>query len=176
MSIWELIQLLFKKMGDKEVILKQLQTIWHIPNLLKVVLITSLIIGSIYFGYSKIYTYELESIKTEINNINTKLIDNLYNTEYQDDMFYMYESLISIEQLIQYLYAEEQLHLKLLQHEFEVNHPNADIIDDIQSVMRRNDNNYKYYMNEFHRALKKLNPEIYKQFNDSLQLMNKQQF
>lgn len=170
MSLLEIIQLLFKKLGDKDVIIKQLQSIWHIPGFLKIIFITSLVLGTIYFGYSKIYTYEIESIKEEINNINVKLIDNLYNTQYQNDMFYMFESLMTAEALIRYIYSEQQLQLQLLQRQFQRNHPDDPILLDITEIINRNNNTYKYYINEFNRSLQKCNPDIYKQLHDTLQI------
>jgi len=63
MYILDIIKLLFTKIGDKETVKKYLDYLVKIPKGLKQLLIIVLTIGIIYYGFSKIYTYELNIIK-----------------------------------------------------------------------------------------------------------------
>lgn len=95
---------------------------------MKVIFITTLIIGSIYFGYSRIYTYQINEIKTELDTINAKIENTLTGNTYEDDMYYMFEAILSLEQLISYRYTEENLELKIIRQQMIRNHPNDPII------------------------------------------------
>lgn len=168
MTILEILSILFKKIGDKSSIMKGIKNFWNMPQLLKVIFITTLIIGSIYFGYSRIYTYQINEIKTELDTINSKIENTLTGNTYEDDMYYMFEAILSLEQLISYRYKEENLELKILRQQMIRNHPNDPIIQDIDNMIQRNKTNLQYYKTEFKRSLYKCNPKIYRNLKDSI--------
>ena len=168
MSILDLFTLLFKKLGDKTAISQFFQSLWKIPGLLKAFLIASLVIGAIYFGYTRIYIHELDELKTELLLLKEHLNMSIHSDVYHSDLFYMFEALIAQEYMLQYVYAEEQEHLNLLFKEFKINHPDAHIISDIEEIMRRNNNNFRYYDTQFKKSLYKCNPEIYNELYDTI--------
>lgn len=170
MSILEIFTMLFKKLGDKQQITQLFHSLWKIPGFLKAFLIASLLLGAIYFGYSRIYTYELTELKTELIELKNQLQRSIYTEDYHSDMFYLFEALIAQEYMLQYVYSEEQLHLNLLYKQMMRNHPDDPFINDIEEIMRRNDNNFKYYDQQFKKSLYKCNPEIYKQLYDTISI------
>ena len=170
MSILEIFTMLFKKLGDKQQITQFFHSLWKIPGLLKAFLIASLLLGAIYLGYSRIYTYELTELKTELLDLKNQLQQSIYTDEYHTDMFYLFEALIAQEYMLQYVYAEEQEHLSLLYKEFKVNHPDAHMIGNIEEIMQRNNNNFRYHDAQFKKSLYKCNPELYKQLYDTISI------
>lgn len=168
MTLLEIIALLFKKIGDKSSIMKGIKNFWNMPQLLKIVFITTLIIGSIYFGYSRIYTYQINEIKIELDDINSKIKNNLTDNAYEDDMYYIFEAILSLEHLITYRYQEEYMELNVLKQQMLRNHPNDPMIQDIDNMIQRNNTNLRYYRTEFKRSLYKCNPKIYMSLHDSI--------
>lgn len=63
MNIIEILKLLFTNIGDTETIHSLFESISRIPKVLKNFLIIVLVIGGIYFGYSKFCTYEIDGLK-----------------------------------------------------------------------------------------------------------------
>ena len=63
MNIIQFLELLFKKIGDADSIHAALDSISKIPKVLKIFLTIVLVIGGIYFGYSKSCIYDINGLK-----------------------------------------------------------------------------------------------------------------
>ena len=153
MTLFEFIKLLFTKLGDKESIKKFFDSLVKMPRFLKRLLIVVLILGLVYFGFSKIYTYELEKLKIELLDIKEKLSSNVTIDEYSSDIFYLMEAIKISESVTKYMHQQEQLQLQLIKNYIQKYHPNDPIIYDIESMENRNEVNFTYYDKEFFKIL-----------------------
>ncbi len=63
MNSIEILKLLFTKIGDTESIHSLFESISKIPKVLKIFLTIVLVIGGIYFGYSKSCIYDINGLK-----------------------------------------------------------------------------------------------------------------
>lgn len=77
MNILEILKLLFTKIGDAESIHAVFDSISKIPNSLKKALIIVLVLGGIYFNYSKLYTYEINGLKQDVIELRTVVSNNV---------------------------------------------------------------------------------------------------
>lgn len=165
MYILDIIKLLFTKIGDKETVKKYLDYLVKIPKGLKQLLIIVLTIGIIYYGFSKIYTYELNIIKQDLQNIKIKLSTSIN----ENDMFYLMEAIKTTESLAKYINEQEQLQLQLIKRHVNKHYPGDAIIYDIEAMEKRNEEYFGYYDTEFYKILNKCkNKYLETGFSDSI--------
>ena len=78
MYIFQILSYFFKKVGDQEAIKEFIDQLFKIPKALRNLLGIVILLGVIYFSYSKIYTNELDQylIQGYIKGPSQKSIDN----------------------------------------------------------------------------------------------------
>ena len=113
MNIIQFLTLLFKKIGDADSIHAALESISKIPKALGIALITIVLLGGVYFGYSKLYTYEVDGLKQEVMELQAVVAKNVHEDDYGHDIYYLIEAIKMCEQINHAAYDGEQLKLDL---------------------------------------------------------------
>ena len=75
MYIFQILSYFFKKVGDQEAIKEFIDQLFKIPKALRNLLGIVILLGVIYFSYSKIYTNEIQELRTEVKNVKVVVED-----------------------------------------------------------------------------------------------------
>lgn len=153
MNIIQFLTLLFKKIGDVDSIHAVLDSISKIPKVLSVALITIVLLGGVYFGYSKLYTYEVDSLKQEVIELQVVVEKNVQKDDYSHDIYYLIEAIKMCEQINHAAYDGEQLKLDLFIQYIQKYTPNDPILLNLEAMKRRNQYNYDQWSVEFQRII-----------------------
>ena len=153
MNIIQFLELLFKKIGDADSIHAALDSISKIPKALGVALITIVLLGGVYFGYSKLYTYEVDSLKQEVIALQTVVEKNVNKDDYGNDIYYLIEAIKMCEQINHAAYDGEQLKLDLFIQYIQKYTPNDPILLNLEAMKRQNQYNYDHWSVEFKRII-----------------------
>lgn len=153
MNIIEILKLLFTKIGDTESIKSLFDAISRIPKSLKSALFIVLLFGFIYFGYSKLYTYEIDGLKQDVIELRSIVSDNVQTSDYAHDIYYLMEAIKLCEQINKIAYDNEQLKNELFIQYIKAHTPNDPILYDLEAIKRRNSYNYEHLSAEFNRIL-----------------------
>lgn len=153
MNSIEILKLLFTKIGDTESIHSLFESISKIPKALGITLITIVLLGGVYFGYSKLYTYEVDGLKQEVIELQDVVAKNVQEDDYGHDIYYLIESIKMCEQINNYAYDGEQLKLDLFIQYIQKHSPNDPILMDLEAMKRRNQYNYDHWSIEFRRLI-----------------------
>lgn len=153
MNIIQFLTLLFKKIGDVDSIQAALDSISKIPKALSVALITIVLLGGVYFGYSKLYTYEVDSLKQEVIELQDVVTKNVQKDDYSHDIYYLIEAIKMCEQINHAAYDGEQFKLDLFIQYVQKYTPNDPILLNLEAMKRRNQYNYDHWSVEFQRII-----------------------
>lgn len=153
MNILEILKLLFTKIGDAESIHAVFDSISKIPNSLKKALIIVLVLGGIYFSYSKLYTYEINGLKQDVIELRAVVSNNVQSEDYGHDIYYLTEAIKMCEQINKYAYEEEQFKLDIITQYIQKHTPNDPILYDLEAMKKRNRYCYDHWSVEFQRIL-----------------------
>lgn len=167
MYIFQIFSYLFKKIGDQESVKEFIDTLFKIPKSLRNLLGIVILLGVIYFSYSKIYTNEIQELHTEIKTLHKALNESVVKDDYADDIYYILE-VINIEEEIQHhAYNTTQLEIDLMYRFISQNHPNDPILQDLVAMKERNDYTYKFFKEKYHKAVERCNKlSKYKQIEE----------
>lgn len=154
MNVFDILKLLFTKIGDKDSIKSAIRSFTQIPNYLKAILGITVFIGIIYLGYTKLYNYELRELQDEVYALKSTLSNSVDSEEYSNDIHYLTEAIKICEQITKYEYEEKQFQLELIENYIKRNTPNDPVLHDIESIKKRSQFNYNHYMEEFNTTIK----------------------
>lgn len=153
MNIIEILKLLFTKIGDTESIHSLFESISKIPKGLKIFLTIVLVIGGIYFGYSKSCIYDINGLKQDVIELHSIVSNNVQAEDYGHDIYYLTEAIKMCEQINKHAYDGEQLKLDLFIQYIQKHTPNDPILYDLEAMKKRNEYSYEHWSTEFKRLI-----------------------
>lgn len=175
MYIFQILSYFFKKVGDQEAIKEFIDSLFKIPKALKNLLGIVILLGIIYFSYSKIYNNEIQELKSDVSELNNAVNTAVTKDDYADDIYYILDVINIEEEVLHHAYNTTQLEIDLMYRFISQNHPNDPILQDLYSMKERNDYTYKFFTEKYKKALDKCNKLTkYKKIeNDTLKIEDK---
>ena len=176
MYIFQILSYFFKKVGDQEAIKEFIDQLFKIPKALRNLLGIVILLGVIYFSYSKIYTNEIQELRTEVKNVKVVVEDAVDKDDYADDIYYLLEVINIEEEINRHAYQTMQLELDLVYRFVSQNHPADPMLLDIKALKERNEYAYHFFGEKYKRAMDRCNNSAkYKKIevSDSLEFKDK---
>lgn len=153
MNSIEILKLLFTKIGDTESIHSLFESISKIPKVLKIFLTIVLVIGGIYYGYSKSCIYDINGLKQDVIELRSIVSNNVQTADYGHDIYYLTEAIKMCEQINKHAYDGEQLKLDLFIQYIQKHTPNDPILYDLEAMKKCNQYSYEHWSTEFTRLI-----------------------
>lgn len=157
MYIFQILSYFFKKVGEQESIKEFIDSLFKIPKALRNLLGIVILLGVIYFSYSKIYTNEIQDLHTEVKDLNRIVNSAVTKDDYIDDIYYILEVINIQEEITHHAYNTTQLEIDLMYRFISQNHPNDPILQDLLAMKERNDYTYKFFKEKYHKAVERCN-------------------
>lgn len=157
MYIFQILSYFFKKVGDQEAIKEFIDQLFKIPKTLRNLLGIVILLGVIYFSYSKIYTNEIQELRTEVTNVKNVIEDAVDKDDYADDIYYLLEVINIEEEINRHAYQTTQLELDLVYRFISQNHPDNPILLDIKALKERNEYTYHFFGEKYKRSMERCN-------------------
>lgn len=176
MYIFQILSYFFKKVGDQEAIKEFIDQLFKIPKSLRNLLGIVILLGIIYFSYSKIYTNEIQELRTEVKTVKDVVEDAVDKDDYADDIYYLLEVINIEEEINRHAYQTMQLELDLVYRFVSQNHPADPMLLDIKAIKERNEYTYQFFSEKYKRAMERCNNSAkYKKIEvtDSLKFKDK---
>lgn len=176
MYIFQILSYFFKKVGDQEAIKEFIDQLFKIPKALRNLLGIVILLGVIYFSYSKIYTNEIQELRTEVKTVKDVVEDAVDKDDYADDIYYLLEVINIEEEINRHAYQTMQLELDLVYRFVSQNHPADPMLLDIKAIKERNEYTYQFFSEKYKRAMECCNNSAkYKKIEvtDSLKFKDK---
>ena len=157
MYIFQILSYFFKKVGDQEAIKEFIDQLFKIPKALRNLLGIVILLGVIYFSYSKIYTNEIQELRTEVKTVKDVVEDAVDKDDYADDIYYLLEVINIEEEINRHAYQTMQLELDLVYRFVSQNHPEDPMLLDIKALKERNEYTYHFFGEKYKRAMERCN-------------------
>lgn len=155
MTLFDIIKLLFTKIGETESVKNVIDSITKVPKVLKHALMITVVFGGIYLGYIYIYKYQVETLKSEVIELKETLQQSVKEDEYSNNVFYLIEAIKLCSQINKCEYEERQQELDIIRAYISKRYPTDPILYDIDAMKHRSQFNYDHYNDEFDRVLNK---------------------
>ena len=127
-----------------------------IPQWLRILLLASIIGGGSYFYYTKTSSIEeIQILQEQVLELNKKVQSHVYEEDYKDDLEYLITSLRIMEQMEMFNYREHQHTLEVVEKFVKRNHPNDNVLREIEEMKIRSTFEYQTMMNHFDRMIEK---------------------
>lgn len=157
MYIFQILSYFFKKVGDQEAIKEFIDQLFKIPKALRNLLGIVILLGVIYFSYSKIYTNEIQELRTEVKTVKDVVEDAVDKDDYADDIYYLLEVINIEEEINRHAYQTMQLELDLVYRFVSQYHPADPMLLDIKAIKERNEYTYRFFGEKYKRAMERCN-------------------
>ena len=145
MYIFQILSYFFKKVGDQEAIKEFIDQLFKIPKSLRNLLGIVILLGVIYFSYSKMYTNEIQELRTEVKTVKDVVEDAVDKDDYADDIYYLLEVINIEEEINRHAYQTMQLELDLVYRFVSQYHPADPMLLDIKAIKERNEYTYHFF-------------------------------
>lgn len=157
MYIFQIFSYLFKKIENTEAVKEFIDSLFTIPKSLRNLLGIVILLGIIYFSYSKIYNNDIQDLHAEVKDLNEIVNTAVTKDDYADDIYYILDVINIEEEVLHHAYNTTQLEIDLMYRFISQNHPNDPILQDLYAMKERNDYTYKFFTEKYKKALDKCN-------------------
>lgn len=130
-----------------------------IPKWLQKLLTFSVIIGFLYFGYTKIFQVNtLLSLRSEVIDLNTKVEEVITVSEYNVDIEYIISTIYLMEELTDHTNTAIMVNQDILLSYLKSEHPNDPNIQLIENSKERIEYQRRILKDNLHNIIRKIDP------------------
>lgn len=131
----------------------------HVPNIIKYLLIFTVLAGGLYFAYTRFYTRtNIEEVQEQVIKLNQRIENVLSASDYEVDVEYMVVTLYLLEELNEQQWQVSKRNSDVLIRHMEHVNPTDPLIIEMKASQQRLEQQHNALRTHFQTGIKKFCP------------------